>query len=77
MNVEDAWKSSLENRDAILAEQFASCYSCVHTFPSSLITSWTDNSKTAICPHCGIDAVVPGEVDHALLTQMNDRWFTP
>ena len=34
------------------------CYGCVNFFKASDITEWIDNGQTALCPICGIDAVV-------------------
>jgi hypothetical protein len=40
---------------------------------------WTDKKDTAICPHCGIDAVIPvrSEDDKDLenLSKIHKYWF--
>jgi hypothetical protein len=57
-------------------------------FASSAITEWIDPPNdddsqpgtTALCPHCGIDAVLPSALPGLSLTpdllqQMRDHWF--
>jgi hypothetical protein len=44
------------------------------------ILKWADGNQTALCPVCGIDAVLPdgdfgGRVTKELLEAMQDRWF--
>jgi hypothetical protein len=41
------------------------CYYCLATFPSGDIHEWRDDSQTAVCPRCGIDSVLPDEIDVA------------
>ena len=53
-----------------------SCYYCISHFPFSQITEWTrDDEPMAICPLCGIDSVVAGEVEIDTLEEMYERWF--
>ena len=50
------------------------CFSCLNIFPSSDIKEWIDEpencprgaGKTAVCPVCGIDAVLPESTDYTL-----------
>jgi hypothetical protein len=46
---------------------------------SSEISEYTDDGHTAKCPKCGIDSVIPGNVDEVidekLLEEMNEYWF--
>lgn len=54
------------------------CFYCLRTFPPSAVEEWIDDGETALCPHCGIDAVLPDSVDlsEAFLKAMNSRWFS-
>jgi hypothetical protein len=38
---------------------------------------WIDNGHTALCPHCGIDSVLPDTVplEAAFLEAMRKHWF--
>ena len=63
------------------------CFHCLSNFPPSEITEWIDEredcprgpGKTAMCPKCDIDAVLPEsknyEITKELLEQMNREWF--
>lgn len=46
------------HRAAITASTRCACFFCFRTFPSSSIKAWIDASTTALCPGCGIDAVL-------------------
>ncbi|HEY5922917.1 MAG TPA: hypothetical protein VIV11_14660 [Kofleriaceae bacterium] len=34
------------------------CFFCFRTFLPTAIRIWIDKNQTALCPHCGIDAVI-------------------
>jgi hypothetical protein len=59
------YRHSSGHRDAIAQSECCACFCCQRTFPPSAITQWVDESDrfpegaTALCPHCGIDAVLP------------------
>ncbi len=56
------------------------CFYCLAVFSPSEVADWTDDGDTALCPRCGIDAVV-GEssgfpvADVDFLAAMKIRWF--
>ena len=50
------------------------CYHCMELFGLQEIVQWTDAEQTAICPQCGVDAVLP-IADAELLQKVNDYWF--
>ena len=50
------------------------CYNCLSEFPVIEIKEWTDGGKTAICPKCNVDSVLP-ICDSALLKKIRDYWF--
>ena len=68
-------KLAMKNRDAVHLAVQCGCYYCCQVFPSVNVTEWTDNSQTALCPHCLVDAVVPGPVTEADLKLIHDHWF--
>jgi hypothetical protein len=44
------------------------------------IQEWTDDEQTALCPNCGIDAVIGDNSGYSVaekgfLTQMHNYWF--
>lgn len=67
-------KSSLHRADFDVHEN-ASCFHCRRVFRSSRIMEWCDYGLTAMCPHCDIDAVLPGKYEKGVLDQMYKRYF--
>jgi len=68
------------NRGQILASELAVCYHCSRQFPPAEITEWCDGDnpgETAICPYCGVDAVVGwnGTVDSEWVAAMHNSSF--
>lgn len=82
------------NRNEIARSANCGCFYCVATFAPSEIHEWVDvhdgleegparlgEKGTALCPRCGIDAVLGsasglpvGDTD--FLRRMNGRWFS-
>lgn len=60
--------------------QRCGCFHCESFFSPKEVTEWVDNGSTALCPRCGIDAVLPEvplfALDAALLKEMRQFWFT-
>ena len=80
----EAHKHCIRHRDEILGSKVCGCFYCLETFPPSEIHEWTDFSgdgigQTAICPKCGIDAVIGDKsgypVTWAFLEKMQAYWF--
>ncbi len=72
--------SSMFNKMKIESQkQLCGCFCCEETFKAQDIKEWTDRSRTALCPYCGIDSVLPNTkefpITNELLNQMNNRWF--
>lgn len=71
----------------ILRSKLCGCFYCLSIFPPSEIVEWIDESedslrgpgKTAMCPKCGIDAVLPEsenyQITRDLLENMNRVCF--
>ena len=57
----------------------AACFYCLAFFDPAEIAEWVDDEQTALCPKCGIDAVLPAteEVTPEFLKQMHQYWFSP
>jgi hypothetical protein len=54
------------------------CFHCLKTFEASKIVQWVDDGRTALCPHCSIDAVISEYADPIhpeFLTKMYAFWF--
>jgi hypothetical protein len=75
MDVTSLNKLSLRNKDALLAANNISCYSCVRYFKPAEIVEWADNGQTGICPNCSVDALLPNVYDIPTLEKANKLWF--
>lgn len=77
------------NRQLLEAASRAGCFHCGAIFPPSEIKDWVDgrhvetgsldDGVTALCPRCGIDAVIPETrsiaITPELLAEMTEFWF--
>ena len=73
---ENATKFSKNNKESINLFEVCSCYFCLERFNSNEITEWIDDGKTALCPKCGIDSILPSSQSIELLEKCNVKWFT-
>ena len=76
-----AHKYCTANKTMLENDERCGCFHCCNIFSPREITEWSvDNrDETAICPYCGIDAVI-GESAGYLLTKealekMHKHWF--
>ncbi|BBH52896.1 cytoplasmic protein [Fluviispira sanaruensis] len=51
-------KLSIKNKHIIEKYKNCSCYYCLKTYETIEIREYIDDNLTALCPYCGIDAVV-------------------
>src|SRR5262245_8022018 len=67
------------NRAELARSELAGCCYCCRVFPPAGIHEWIDQDRTAMCPYCGIDSVVPSTsgfpITPAFMTQMAMHWF--
>jgi hypothetical protein len=54
-------KQSFRNHEKVLQAKECCCFDCAKFFASTEVVDWLDDDdqKTAMCPHCGFDTVVP------------------
>jgi len=79
------WKTSWYHRTEIERSELCGCFYCETTFLPSAIERWIDpqgedgGGQTAMCPRCGIDAVIGSGSGHAitpeLLAKMRKGYF--
>lgn len=75
-----AREASMGNRDDIERSGQCGCYHCGSIFSKDEIDEWIEDAggDTALCPRCGIDAVV-GDASvpftPVVLSALNVRWF--
>jgi NTP pyrophosphatase (non-canonical NTP hydrolase) len=68
-------KLSSHHRDQVLGVGELTCFYCCKNFPPKKIKEWCDSEQTAICPLCGIDAVLPFNLGTEALKEMHEHWF--
>lgn len=78
--LKDAHLYTAHNREALDASAECGCCCCERIFATADIEDWADAGTTAICPHCGTDAVIPNvkgivKVSPTLLKTLNEKYF--
>jgi uncharacterized protein len=53
-----AHRDSMRHREQILASERCGCFCCCSVFAPAKVEEWVDAGQTALCPLCGIDAVI-------------------
>jgi transcription elongation factor Elf1 len=72
--LDNAHKLSTNNKNKL--KEINSCYFCLNYIKLETITDWADKGQTALCSFCGIDSLIPGEIDSATLEACLEKWFT-
>jgi hypothetical protein len=66
------------NRIELEASEVCGCIACERIYFPSEIVRWVDE-ETAVCPHCGVDAVVGSAsgipIMPGVLRRAHERWF--
>lgn len=82
--LKDAHKHSRHNFEELSDSYLCACFHCCTLFAIEKITEWTDKASddgaTALCPVCGIDAVLGNRAgfpihEGAFVRAMNTHWF--
>ncbi len=67
------------NRSSLEKSSLCGCFYCGNIFSPALVTEYADDGKTALCPFCGIDSVLPDSCGTPLTKELLDRmhmfWF--
>jgi hypothetical protein len=80
-----AHKHSIFHLNEIQESVYCGCFYCLNTFSPNEIAEWVeeqeDKEPTAICPKCGIDAVIGSKsyypvTDKTFLEEMCSYWFS-
>jgi len=78
--LKDIHSQSSNHIKAIKRSSMVGCFYCKIIFDPKSIVEWVDSDTTAICPHCGVDAVLPYMEGKArsfpLLDEMNELYFS-
>lgn len=78
--LEAAHKRSFRNKPCIEQSNVCGCFYCRRTCMPSEIKEYVRKDDTAICPHCGIDALLGDNsglpvTNNEFLLAMYNRWF--
>jgi hypothetical protein len=88
--LESIWRFCTRHRDLLAKSEAAGCFHCGAIFAPSEIVDWIDEPPapqsgsvtaggvTALCPRCGMDAVLPSvtvTLSSELLVQMANHYF--
>ena len=75
------------HEDAILKSKICGCFYCLSIFSPNEIKEWIEEpedcprgpGKTAVCPKCGIDSVLPDTIQYKInkefLAKMQEEFF--
>lgn len=66
---------SRHNRAHMISGTVCGCFHCCAVFSADEIAEWIDDDRTALCPRCGVDAVLAGTTDPATLHDLHTRAF--
>ncbi|XYD08383.1 cytoplasmic protein [Methylobacterium sp. NMS12] len=75
-----AHRHSARHADEVRSSVLCGCFFCLEVFAPDEIAGWIADDGTALCPRCGIDAVI-GDLSGypagsaAFLRAMRDEWF--
>ncbi len=76
IELEELHRCCILHRERILKEETIGCFFCRNISDVSEIKEWVDRGSTALCPKCGVDAILPGSLcDESVLIQMDNYWF--
>ena len=68
-------KLSSHHKDEVLRVAEVTCFYCQQHYSPKLIKEWCDDGETALCPKCGIDAVLPTSLGLEATHDMHHHWF--
>jgi hypothetical protein len=77
----EAHDHSTANRAELEQSATCRCFYCLAAFPPAEVEEWIDDrdGQTAICPRCGIDAVVGSasgvDMSDDFFAAMQTHWF--
>jgi len=74
-----AKEQASRHRVALEASTRCACFFCFRSFATADIKAWIDSGTTALCPGCGVDAVLGNGATHSIsdgfLRKMHQHYF--
>lgn len=78
----EAHTATFKNWRFLRKSKMCGCIYCCRVYPTSEVVDWCnerDRRRTALCPYCGIDSVIPDAsgwpLDEKFLNKMKYLWF--
>ena len=71
-------KTSMYNKDKLLASEEVGCFHCIRGIFPDEITEFADDGRTGLCPNCKVDALMSSDdmdIHTHNLIVMNEIWF--
>ena len=68
--ISEIYHYSSQHRALLQQSERCGCFYCLEIFNYSEIEDWCDDEQTAMCPHCGIDAVLGSASVEALIPEL-------
>ncbi|MEP6864202.1 MAG: cytoplasmic protein [Deltaproteobacteria bacterium] len=76
----EAYTRASKHRVELDNSALCGCFFCFRTFATADIKAWIDGAQTALCPKCGIDAVIGSAsgytIDNGFLRQLHTHYFS-
>ena len=74
-----AHKHCGDHRDELFRSKVCACFFCLERFAPDAISEWIGADQTAVCPRCGVDAVIGDasgySLDEVFIKRMHRHWF--
>lgn len=81
MDIIEAHQHSIRNKEEVSGSLFCGCFYCKQVVRPEEITEWhieNDGKETAICPFCGVDAIISSSINKIsldFLEKMHEHYF--
>lgn len=69
---------SFGNEALLKRNSYCSCYNCLRAFKTDSVVDYAterNGNRTGFCPHCWVDALLPGVVEQEELSYANSICF--
>ena len=78
--MEKAHRHSYRNRETVQKSVSCGCFCCCEIYPADAVVEYVREDEVALCPQCGVDAVLGDASGFPLtlgfLEVMKTEWFT-
>jgi hypothetical protein len=82
LEIDEPHKYTFKNKDQVQKSNMCCCACCVNKYSAKYVVEYIEEAngdKTAICPKCGVDAVIGdaalSNITDTMLQDMHNKWF--